>query len=99
YGLHPAPSDRVRSLNRPNPVKAQGKAAGCRRVVSPLPNSGSGESWFEPRRGNCNARPYFGRPGVITLGPIATETRRRAFPMNNPPHLSFVHAKGMAHWF
>ena len=37
-------------------------------VTGNTPDSGSGESWFEPRRGNSKARCYFGgvEPSVVT---------------------------------
>ncbi len=42
-------------------------------VTGNTPDSGSGESWFEPRRGNSKARGHFGGVGPFSfLRPAAT---------------------------
>src|SRR6185369_14397027 len=41
-------------------------------VTGNTPDSGSGESWFEPRRGNLKARYHFGGSGLFAYAAAAT---------------------------
>jgi hypothetical protein len=42
----------------------------CRKSLPGREDSGSGESWFEPRRGNSKVRYHFGGSGLFVLRPL-----------------------------
>jgi signal transduction histidine kinase len=47
--------------------------------------SGSGESWFEPRRGNSKVRRHFGGSGLFVSTPAATASARGLQPFDGSP--------------